>query len=47
MLNSNNKSDSFYHDGYSMFDSENQIDEAEDNIAQMVSEKILADIILE
>lgn len=44
MVNSNNKLDSYYHDGYSMFDSENQIDEAADKIAQMVSDRILADI---
>lgn len=44
MVNSNNKLDGYYHDGYSMFESENQIDEAADKIAQMVSKKILADI---
>ena len=44
MVNSNNKLDSFYHDGYSMFDSDDQIDEAADKIAQMVSERILTDI---
>ena len=44
MVNSNNKLDSYYHDGYSMFDSENQIDEAANKIAQMVSERILTDI---
>lgn len=44
MENRDNKSGSYYHDGYSMFDSEQQIDEAAKRIAQMVSDRILADM---
>jgi len=44
MVNNNKRLDSYYHDGYSIFDSEKQIEEVADKIAQMISEKILADI---
>ena len=44
MVNSNSKSSGYYHDGYSLFKSEQQIDEAAEQIAQMVSNKILEDI---
>ncbi len=44
MVNSNSKANGYYHDGYSMFKSEQQIDEAAERIAQMVSHKILEDI---